>query len=193
VAAAESATSTPATALPSSEAVPSTQRSEIDFCSDAQVPALINSLKSALLTSNGPLLASLVSPVHGMDARLFRNGRLVNYDQAHARFLLESTFAVDWGPAPGSGLQTVGSFHEVIVPALLDVLNREYSSACNQVQVGGATYEPSWPYSGINYYSLYFSGSPANGSLDWRTWLLGMDYASGKPYLHAIMQFQWET
>lgn len=179
-----------ATALPST--VVTVPASQAGFCSDSQVSVLIGNFKSAVLTSNGPLLASLVSPAHGMDARLFRNGRVVNYDAAHAKFVFTSTFVVDWGLAPGSGLDTQGSFHELILPALVDVFNRTYTLSCNQVQVGGTTYQATWPYAGINFYSAYYPGTQANGNLDWHTWLLGVDYSGGKPYLYAIMQFLWE-
>ena len=63
---------------------------------------------------------------------------------------------------------------------------------CDQIQVGGTTYQATWPYTGINFDSLYYPGTQANGNLDWHTWLLGMHYVNGKPYLYAIMQFQWE-
>ena len=172
--------------------IPVTQTIPNNFCSDGQVTALINSFKSALQTSNGTLFASLVSPVHGMDARLYRAGRVVNYDREHAKFLFDSTFQVNWGTAPGSDLETKGSFHEILVPALLDVFNKNYTLTCNQIQVGGTTYQTAWPYTGINFYSVYFPGSQGNGSLDWHTWLLGMTYTNGKPYLYAILQFQWE-
>jgi hypothetical protein len=162
------------------------------FCADAQATTLINNFKTALQTSNGTLLASLVSPTHGMDARLYRNGRIVNYDQEHAKFLFETTYSVDWGPAPGSGQETMGSFHQLIIPDLLDVFTKNYTLACNQVQVGGASYQATWPYSGINFYSVYYPGSQANGSLDWHTWLLGMHSVTGSPYLYAIRQFKWE-
>jgi hypothetical protein len=162
------------------------------FCADAQVTTLINNFKSALQTSNGALLASLVSPVHGMDARLYRNGRIVNYDQAHAKFLFETTYSVDWGPAPGSGQETSGSFHQFIIPDLLDLFNKSYTLTCDEVKVGGASYQATWPYSGINYYSVYYPGTSANGNNDWHTWLLGMHYVNGMPYLYAIMQFKWE-
>ena len=195
---------TPTGALSSAESFPTigptfaatvapTPIATTDFCADAQPLTLIGSLRTAVLKSDGPLLASLVSPTHGFDARAFRSGRIVNYDRAHTTFLFETTFIVDWGPAPGSGLETQGSFHEVIVPALMDVLTRDYTSTCNQIQIGGATYQASWPYTGINFYSLYFSGTSANGNLDWHTWLLGMHYVGGKPYLYAIVPFQWET
>lgn len=182
----------PSTTVPITASQTLTQPPAANFCVDSQVTALISNFKSALQTSNGGLLASLVSPTHGMEARLYRNGRVVTYDQAHVRFLFETTFVVDWGPAPGSGLESTGSFHDLIVPALLDVLARDYTLTCNQVQVGGTTYQASWPYAGISFYSAYFPGTQPNGNLDWRTWLLGMHYVNGKPYLFAIMQFQWE-
>jgi len=184
-------TSFPPTAIPPTH-VPPTQPPPANFCADGQATALINSFRNALQTSNGELLASLVSPVHGMDARYYRDGRVVNYDQTHAKFLFESTFQVEWGLAPGSGQMTKGSFHEVIIPSLLDLFGKNYTLACNQVQVGGTTYNAAWSYPGINFYSVYFAGTQANGNMDWHTWVIGMEYVNGKPYLYAIMQFFWE-
>jgi hypothetical protein len=190
----------PTTSVPSTSAIPpsitpillATQISPADFCADPQAKILINNFKAALQTSNATLFAPLVSPLHGMDARLYQNGRVVNYDQGHAQFLFDSTYAVDWGAAPGSGLETKGSFHQVILPALLKVFNQDYTLDCDQVQIGGTTYKAAWPYTGVNFYSVYFPGTPGNGNLDWRTWLVGMEYVNGKPYLYAILQFFWE-
>lgn len=161
------------------------------FCADAQVTAVLDSLKTALQTSNGTLLASLVSPAHGMEARYYRDGRTVIYDKEHARFLFTSTWQVDWGDAPGSGLPSVGAFHQVILPDLLKLFNSTYTLACNQVQVGGATYQASWPYS-ANFYSVYYGGTTANGNLDWLTWLVGFEYVNGRPYLYALLPYRWE-
>jgi hypothetical protein len=162
------------------------------FCADSQPTALINNLKTALQNSDGDLLASLVSPAHGMEVRYYRDGRVVTYDQRHARFLFESDFQVNWGDAPGSGLPTVGSFHETIIPAMRKVFTTNYTLACNQLQVGGTTYVAQWPYPGVNYYSLYFPGTSENGNMDWHTWLVGMEYINGRPYIHSMMQFEWE-
>lgn len=192
VPAAQAASATPLAATAPIAAPSATLSPDSGFCNDSQVTALIDSFRTAVLTANGPLLATLVSPSHGMDARLFRSGRVVNYDPAHAKFLFASTFVVDWGLAPGSGLPTQGSFHDLVVPALADVFSRAYTLSCNQIQVGGTTYQAAWPYPGIDFYSVYFPGSAANGNLDWHTWLLGIKYEGGKPYLYAIMQFQWE-
>jgi hypothetical protein len=169
-----------------------TQVPPATFCADAQASALINNFKSALQTSNGAQLASLVSPAHGLDARLYRNGTVVKYDQQHAKFLFETTYAVDWGPAPGSGQHTVGAFHDSIVPGLRSVFDKDYTLTCNEVKVGGASYQATWPYPGVNYYSLYYPGTAANGNMDWRTWLVGMEYVNGKPYLYGLVPFTWE-
>jgi hypothetical protein len=182
----------PALALTSTPPIPATLPPATSFCANGKPTELISRFKTALLTSDGALLASLVSPVHGMDARLFRSGRVVNYDRAHAKFLFQSAFLVDWGIAPGSGLPTKGSFHELMLRALLDVFKKDYTLTCDQIQVGGTTYQVSWPYSGIHYYSAYFPGTQANGNLDWRTWVLGMHDFNGNPFLYAIMQFKWE-
>ncbi len=169
-----------------------TQLPPATFCADAQATALINNLKSALQSSNGPQLASLVSPANGMAARLYRNGTTVTYDQTHAKFLFETTYAVDWGAAPASGQHTVGAFHNTIVPALRDVFDKNYTLTCDQVQIGGASYQASWPYPGINYYSVYYPGTQANGNMDWHTWLVGIQYVGGKPYLYALVPYTWE-
>ncbi len=169
-----------------------TQPPAATFCADTQATSLINNLKSALQTSNGPRLSSLVSPTHGMQARLYRNGTVITYDQQHTKFLFETTYVVDWGAAPGSGQETMGPFHETIIPDLLDVFNKDYTLVCDEVKVGGTTYQAAWPYTGYNFYSVYYPGTAANSNMDWHTWLIGMQYLNGTPYLYAIMQFKWE-
>jgi len=162
------------------------------FCADTAPQALIANLQSALQSSNGPALAALVSPVSGMEASRYRYGRTVTYDQRHAQFLFISTFQVKWGPAPGSGQQTVGAFHQVVLPAWLRVFNNSYSLSCNTLQVGGTTYNAEWLYPGVNYYSVHFPGTSANGNMDWATVVVGMQNVNGKYYIQAVMFFEWE-
>lgn len=161
------------------------------ICNDPQVTALIDSFKSAILNSNGPLLSSLVSPSRGMDVAFFRDGTVINYDQNHAKFLFETTYQVDWGPEPGSGAAKKGAFHEVVIPKLRESFNQAYELHCNELSHGGATYDLKWPYQG-EFYSIYFPGTQANGNMDWHTWVVGIDYENGKPYIYALRQFFWE-
>jgi len=126
-----------------------------------------------------------------MDVAFFRDGTVITYDQEHAKFLFETTFEVDWGTEPGSGAAKKGSFHDVVVPELVKIFNEPYTLHCNELKHGGATYELDWPYEG-EFYSVYFPGTEANGNLDWHTWVIGIEYVDGKPYIYALMQFFWE-
>ena len=168
-----------------------TPSSPANVCSDPQVTALIDSLKTAVLNSDGPLLASLVSPASGLDVAYFHSGTVVNYRPDQAKFLFETTYEVDWGVEPGSGAPKTGSFHDVVVPALVKMFNQPYTLHCNELKYGGATYPVNFPYD-KGYYSIYFAGTEPNGSLDWQTWVAGVEYINGKPYLYALMQFFWE-
>ena len=179
------ASSLPPGATGSAPANPST------ICNDPQVTALIDSFKKAILTSDGPLLSSLVSPSRGMDVAYFRDGTVITYQQEHAKFLFETTFEVDWGTEPGSGAMKRGSFHDVVLPELVSIFNQPYTLHCNELKHGGATYEMVWEYES-EFYSIYFPGTPANGNMDWHTWVMGIEYVSGKPYIYALIQFFWE-
>jgi hypothetical protein len=161
------------------------------ICNNDQVSTLIESFRTAVLNSDGSQLSSLVSPARGMDVARFRDGTVITYKPEHARFLFETTFEVDWGPAPGSGEATRGPFHEIILPELIKVLNQPYTLHCNELMHGGATYELDWPYQG-EFYSIYFPGTQANGNMDWYTWAMGIEYVSGKPYIYALIPFFWE-
>lgn len=188
-------TSIPTATVESSTPIPASTSTPIpstsNICTDPQVTALIDSLKTAMLNSDGTLLASLVGPANGLDIRWVRYGRVVNYDPSQAKFLFETTYEVDWGAQPGSGEPKVGAFRDVIVPDLVDVFNQPYTLHCNELKYGGATYDLSWPYD-KDFYSIYFAGTTANGNLDWHTWVAGIEYAGSKPYLYALTQFFWE-
>ena len=41
------------------------------FCADTRIPILIEQLKGSMNQSNGDMFAGLVSPVHGVDVRLW--------------------------------------------------------------------------------------------------------------------------
>ncbi|HLO30233.1 MAG TPA: hypothetical protein VK249_13905 [Anaerolineales bacterium] len=161
------------------------------ICADPQVTALIESFKTAILTSSGTLLSSTISPTRHMDVAFFRNGTVLTYDPVQAKFLFETTYEADWGAEPGSGAEKIGSFHAVVVPELVKIFNQPYTLTCNEIKHGGASYDISWPYKG-EFYSVYFPGTQANGNMDWRTWVIGIEYVSGKPYIYALMQFFWE-
>lgn len=163
------------------------------FCSDAQVQTLLGNFKGAVQKKNGDALKAMVSPVHGLSLYFIRGGTIANYTPDEASWVFQSTYQMKWGPAPGSGKDVVGSFTQVILPKLQDVLGASYTLTCNQIKTGGASYPVAWPdeYHNINFYSLYRPG-PAGNELNWRTWVAGIEYVGGKPYLISLLHFEWE-
>lgn len=164
------------------------------FCSDTRVSDLLNSLRTAFLNSNGDLLSSLVSPVHGLDLRLWRWGTVANYSPEEASWVFDSEYVVSWGPAPGSGMETNGTFSEQPLPKLQEVFGANYSLHCNDtLDLATFSTEP-WPreYSNVNFYTVFKPGSDQYGGLDWRAWTVGIEYVQGKPTLFALINFQWE-
>jgi hypothetical protein len=161
-----------------------------NVCSDPAVVSLIDSLKTSMFSADGALLSSLVTP-NGMEVRYFRNGNPIMYTPYQASFLFETTFQANWGSDPASGIEKLGSFHDVIVPELVKIFNQPYTLHCNEIRHGGATYEVTLPYN-KDFYSIYYIGTEANGFLDWHTWVVGVEYDNGKPYIYALMQFYWE-
>lgn len=159
-------------------------------CTDPAVGVLLDSLKTAMLSADGELLGSLVSP-NSMEVRYYRDGTVITYTPEQAKFLFETTFEADWGADPASGMDKTGSFHDVIVPELVRLFNQPYSLHCNEIRHGGASYNVTWPYD-RDFYSIHFAGTEPNGYLDWHTWVAGVEYDNGKPYIYALMQFFWE-
>lgn len=163
-----------------------------DFCADIRGTQLINSLSKAIASKDGALLASLVSPTHGMDVQYYRDGNIINYDVEHAKFVFETTFEADWGLSIGSGEVTKGSFQDIVLPTLEIVFTPNSLIICSQIQTGGRNYVPIWPYPDIEYYSVYFPGTDQNGGLDWQTWAVGMDNDTGEFTIASMVHYVWE-
>ena len=163
------------------------------FCGDVQATALLEAFKNAVLNKNGEQLAGLVSPRHGLTVQYLRGGNSATYTPDKALWLFTSTYQMDWGANPASGQEVKANFHEEVLPKLVDVLGSTYTPACNNVLIGGATYKYQWPfeYGNINYYALYHPATAGNDQT-WRTWLVGIEYVSGKPYLFSLVHLYWE-
>jgi hypothetical protein len=152
---------------------------------DPKIMTLLDNLGKAVLNSDGKLMASLVSPLHGVDIWLWRSGNVINFDAEHFRWVFGSTYRHNWGKNPASGAITRGPFHDVVLPALVDVSKNAHEIRCNHSGVPGWNTN-AWldQYSNITVYSIYKPGA------DWRTWLAGFEYINGNPYLFALINFQ---
>jgi hypothetical protein len=163
------------------------------FCANTAVNNLITSLDTALTTNNGVALAGLVSPKHGMTVYLWRYGNSVTFDSEHARWVFESTYEHNWGEAPGSGLETVGPFHEEVLPFLQEVFNANYTLTCDSLGSAPQYGLDPWPvsYTNVNYYTVFKPGT-TGVDLDFRFFLVGVEFVQGQPYVFALIHVAWE-
>ncbi len=160
------------------------------FCADSRVTTFLSEFRIAILTSDGEALSEMVSPAHGMDVWMWNSGNAINYDAEHARFMFESTFVHNWGAHPASGQDTKGSFHEVVLPELVEAFNTSFESRCNDAVV--SSYGEPWParYANVNFYQIVHAGTPGV-ELDWIVWLVGVENVGGRPYLFSLIHFIW--
>jgi hypothetical protein len=158
---------------------------------DPQVMTLLSNLERAVNTADGVLLASLVSPKHGVDVWAYRSGVPINFDRAHIRWVFDSTYIHAWGMHTASGLEVSGSFRQVILPMLQDVYAAGYEIRCNERGVPAWNIS-AWPerYTNYHVYKIYKPGSPGV-DLDYRIWLAGIEYLGGRPYLTVLINFIW--
>lgn len=163
-----------------------------DFCTDGRVVSLFESLYEAARSNDGRILTPIVSPIHGLTVTYIHNGNPKVYDPEQAGMVFGSTEVVDWGLGPGSGLPVQGTFADLVRPDLLAVFGSA-ETHCNSIQLGGASYTVTWPslWKNFNFYSVYKPGSP-DMELDWMTWVTGVEYVDGVPYLFSLSRYNWE-
>ncbi len=163
-----------------------------EFCVDPRAVSLFESLYNAASSNDGRILTSIVSPAHGLTVTYIHNGNPIVYDPAQAGMVFGSLEVVDWGLGLGSGLPVQGTFEDLVRPDLLAVF-ASAETHCNTIQLGGASYSVSWPsiWKNINFYSVYKPGTPGM-EMDWMTWVTGVEYVEGVPYLFSLSRYNWE-
>lgn len=163
------------------------------FCADARVATMLTNLGAALTASDGSSLAALASPAHGVDVRLWRHESNINFPPENLRWVFDSTYVHGWGAAPGSGEPVSGSFKDVVLPRLLEVFNSPYEKTCNDVGIAAAFSMQPWPfeYSNIGYFQVLKPATPGI-EMDWRIWLVGVEYVGGQPYVFTLIHYEWE-
>ena len=116
-----------AASTPSSTASIPPKSTPVDFCADPRPQVLINNFKNALQTSNGFCWHRSVRFTAWTCAYFAMASLSTTINKKLNCSLIQRTRLI--GVAP-SGLETKGSFHDVIVPTLLKVFNKDYTLDC---------------------------------------------------------------
>lgn len=166
--------------------------SPMGFCRDSEVEDLLVELRLALASQDGDALFAAVSPVRGLSVRFVPNGNVHHFTDGEAREMFETSDSLDWGAHPYTGEQVHGSFEQLVRENLSSVLEGPNTvRACNELPLGGVAYDANWPseYANFNFYALHFPGTASYDGLDWVTWVVGVDYSEGVPYVVALERF----
>jgi hypothetical protein len=165
--------------------------SSASFCGDARNQSLFVQLQQAANGSSGSQLAGLVSPVRGLYVQYWHSASAIHYTPSQASGVFASATQQNWGSGP-SGMDTIGTFAAIIQPELQAVLNAAHESSCNDPRSASMFSEP-WPapYTNFNFYSLFKPGTPGI-DLDYKQWMVGIDYVLGQPYIVSLIRIIWE-
>jgi hypothetical protein len=155
------------------------------FCADTRVNTLLSGLGAAIRSSNGAALAALVNPKHGLEISLNIRNPSVSFNHSSVSSLFTNPNAYDWGSMEGSGLESIGTFLEVMQPKLFEVFNSSYLVGCND-DTFPAGVGQAWNDTRINFYSL-----KTPELLAWRSFRAGIEYIDGQPYLYRLINAQW--
>jgi len=75
---------------------------------------------------------------------------------------------------------------------MVDVLNSNYQLNCDEI-VYGASYTNVLQYqytnTDIHFYSVI---KPPTVVMDWKVWLVRIEYVNGQPYLFGTVHYVWE-
>lgn len=161
------------------------------FCQSADAQALVERLRAAIRTRDGQALATLIHPQRGLLLRHSWSNPEVHLSAQEAAAFFTDPTARDWGHADGSGLPIRGPANLIILPMLDKDLGPQ--TACNQV-IGGATtglliLPPG--YEALNHISIV-RPAPADNTMDWGSWVAGVEYWEGRPYLSFLIHYAWE-
>lgn len=163
------------------------------FCTAPEARRVVDDFSRALQARDGQQLAQLVHPRRGLLVRLNWWNKEVRFGQPDVATLFTSATSYDWGFEDGSGLAIQGPFKEVVLP----ILDRDFGAisqiTCNSIASGGSAgiIQLPFEYSPVNYYSV-FRAAPPETEFDWGTWVLGIEYWAGRPYLSFLVHYQWE-
>ena len=166
------------------------------MCSDPQVGGLLDGLVNAVRSQDGAALAELASPIHGLTFhQAVWNAPVLIADSQAITALFTSTEGFDWG-VDEAGELVSGAFRDVILPWLEDVLMQSHTRHCNTLEQGVAAGPTNdgiyWPYDyrSLNYVAL-FRPAAAGQEQDWRTWVAGIEYIEGRPYLVVLIPYSY--
>ncbi|MFP3854657.1 MAG: hypothetical protein ACLFWD_10240 [Anaerolineales bacterium] len=162
------------------------------FCHDPRIGEMLDEFATSLAEEDSGTLRSLLSPKRGLIIRHDPSNPEVRIPEGKLQGIFSDPHVYRWGTRFASQTIIQGSFNEVVVPALLEVLVADPIVACNEVEVGRNADAESLPpmYQNLNFINLYRPASEGGNSFNWRTWVILFEYVEGQPYIALLLQIR---
>lgn len=159
------------------------------FCADRDVSDLLIDLELAIREGSEERLFGDISPKHGLYVQYARTEAPVHLGDREAASRMMSGEEMLWG-ANAAGDPIVGSAADLVFSELGPAL-RNGSTSCNAIAHGDATYDVALEssFGNVNFYSIHREG---HYGYDWITWVVGIEYVEGVPYVLSLHRFAWE-
>lgn len=168
-----------------------TPRVESDaFCNDRDVSDLFVDLELAIRERSEARLFGDISPAHGLYVQYNRAEPAIHMSDRAAAERMMSGEDMEWGTGI-SGEPIVGSAPDLVFDELARGLRSQDAMTCNAIVSGATAYDVALPasFQNVNYYSLHLAGT---SEYDWVTWVVGVEYVEGVPYILSMHRFGWE-
>ncbi len=168
--------------------------SPADFCADPRVQSLLDRFQQILRTRDGGALLEVVSPRRGLVVRTswWNVEVLIGREQVPRLFVSSEEW--DWGEGEAAGVTVRGPFRDVVLPQLQDVFDSQPEVTCNSLRTGATERNPRWPaeYTNLNFYAFYRPDPFPGSRYNWRTWVVGVEYVEGEPYIAVLVLYRGE-
>jgi hypothetical protein len=162
------------------------------FCADPRVQLLIDDLRNAISSEGAEELEEILSPKRGLVIRHDPWNPEVQIGFGELPGIFHDPTDYLWGTRYASQTQIRGSFSQLLVPALTDVLDSETRLNCNEIEVGSGAPSMLWPddYRNLNLVSLHRPALENGNPFNWRTWVLAIEYVEGQPFIAVLVQIR---
>jgi hypothetical protein len=164
------------------------------FCADEAVMALVETVREAVRTQDGDLLAETILPSRGLYLGSLYWGDNVRLSEDEVQNLFSDATIRDWGANMNSGQVIEGSIDDLMLPLMVsDLLPENVSIACYDSQDGlmeKGVYHAGIGLDALPFYSVKRPGTPGT-ELDWGAWALGIDDWEGTPVLAYLSHYYW--
>lgn len=162
-------------------------------CNDPELAATIRTFMRAVDATDGAALSAVSSPLRGLLIRQEHANPTVTYSPAQVGGLFSSPTSQNWGTEDARDVPIIGPFKTLLLAGLKRaVVGKGAQEKCGKLLMGGSAGNNEWPPEFASFTQVSFHVPATDGTNDWLTWVAGMEYVDGKPYVAALVQYQWE-